>query len=85
MFSFKRGFFLLVLTASKELSPSREKIMKNEFENFLGTQKHQLEVKDFLRSLVFYGLESHRSRTKTIFSLNSWEDRSSHQTLSVKW
>jgi len=30
------------LTASydQDFSPSKEKIMKNEFENFLGTQKH---------------------------------------------
>jgi len=85
MFSFKRGFFSFSFDCKLCSSGLREKVMKNEFENFLGTQKHQLEVKDFLRSLVFYGLESHRSRTKTIFSLNSWEDRSSHQTLSVKW
>jgi len=53
MFSFKRGFFLLLLTASYAQAASKEEIMKNEFDNFLGTQKHQLEVKDFLRSLVF--------------------------------
>jgi len=41
------------LTASYAQAASKEEIMKNEFDNFLGTQKHQLEVKDFLRSLVF--------------------------------
>jgi len=42
MFSLREDFFLLVLTASydQDFSPSKEKIMKNEFENFLGTQKH---------------------------------------------
>jgi len=55
MFSFKRGFFSFSFDCkfAQELSPSREKIMKNVFENFLGTQKHQLEVKGFLRSSVF--------------------------------
>jgi len=28
--------------------------MKNEFENFLGTQKHQLEVKDFFKIFGFF-------------------------------
>jgi len=58
-----------------------EQLLKMSLIFVLSHKSISLSCQGFLR----IGLESHGSWTITIFSFDTWEDWSSHQSSSVKW